>query len=67
MHHGYTADSSRGTYAFMLAELLSVSAVAGLSVVLCLCPLFCGCVCCSQTEFEVRVGESAYWSLIEVP
>ena len=51
----------------MLAELLSVSAVTSLSVTPVLCPLFCGCVCCSQTEFEVRVGESAYWSLIEVP
>jgi len=37
IHHGAMADSSRGTYAFRLAELLSVSAVVGLSVTVVLC------------------------------
>ena len=37
MHHGAMADSSRETYASMLAELLSLSSVAGLSVAAFLC------------------------------
>ena len=66
MHHGYTADSSRGTYAFMLAELLSVSAVVGLSVAAVLCPWcqwLCRAVLLLSADVVLESADMGLWYL----